>query len=381
MSIPAPRSGLGAWVAALALLGGCASAPQASNGFADADGKLPSYQPRPGHERPLIAVFGENSGTELSDFTVPYGVLSESGAADVVAVSTRPGPIATFTDMGKPGFRILGQATLAAFDASHPDGADYVIVPALRETPEALSWLALQAGKGATLVSICNGGMVVADTGLMAGRRATAHWSTEAHRLEHHAAVRWVRNARYVADGNWISTAGVSAALPASLALVEAIAGTERAQALARQLGSGGWSARHDSDAFHPQPGVNLLPLAQVAYLNRWLHAGDAYALPAADGADETTLALTLDAYSSTGRSRAYLTAAADTPLRTRHGLFVLPDRVQGAADAPASALPAIDGLPPGQALDRALDGIAARYGRATARGVALVFEYPDFQE
>jgi hypothetical protein len=35
--------------------------------------------------------------------------------------------------------------------------------------------------------------------------------------------------------------------------------------------------------------------------------------------------------------------------------------------------------LTPVMALDAALDGIMHRYGRSTAKGVALAFEYPDF--
>jgi hypothetical protein len=37
-------------------------------------------------------------------------------------------------------------------------------------------------------------------------------------------------------------------------------------------------------------------------------------------------------------------------------------------------------GTPAGKALDIALAGIVKRYGRTTAFGVALVFEYPDFK-
>ncbi|POZ61862.1 AraC family transcriptional regulator [Chromobacterium alticapitis] len=329
----------------------------------------------------MVAIIGENSGTELSDFLVPFSILSESGAADVAALSSRPGPVETFTDLGAPGFRFLAQSTLDAFDASHPEGADYVVVPAMRETPEALRWLKRQAEAGATLVSICNGALIVADTGLMKDRRATAHWSTESHRLEHHADIRWVKNARYVADGNWVSSAGVSAALPLSIALVEAMAGRASAASLAARLGLADWSAKHDSDAFHPRLGVNAWALAEVVYANRWLHEADAFSLPLSAGLDEAALALTADAYSSTGRSRAYLVAASPAPLSTRHGLTVLPD--PPARQAAAAALPALQvgAAQPGKALDGALADIAARYGRSTAFGVAQVFEYPNFKD
>ncbi|HTM83216.1 hypothetical protein [Asticcacaulis sp.] len=46
-----------------------------------------------GRTRPVIAIIGENSGTEVTDFMIPYGVLKQSNAADVFAVSTQNGPM------------------------------------------------------------------------------------------------------------------------------------------------------------------------------------------------------------------------------------------------------------------------------------------------
>lgn len=67
------------------------------------------------------------------------------------------------------------------------------------------------------------------------------------------ATLRWTPNRRYVADGNWVSTAGVSTAIPASIALVEAICGRERAQDVGRAVGAVASSAHHDSEVFFPR--------------------------------------------------------------------------------------------------------------------------------
>ena len=53
--------------------------------------RISPYQARADRLRPLIAVVGENSGTELTDFVIPYAVLARSGVADVLSVATRPG--------------------------------------------------------------------------------------------------------------------------------------------------------------------------------------------------------------------------------------------------------------------------------------------------
>lgn len=96
---------------------------------------IPAYRPRPGRARAVIAVVGENIGVEVSDFLVPFAILSRTGTLDVSAVTLDPGPLSTFTDLGRPGFRIATDTTVAQFDVIHPEGADYIIVPAQAATP------------------------------------------------------------------------------------------------------------------------------------------------------------------------------------------------------------------------------------------------------
>ncbi len=74
--------------------------------------------------------------------------------------------------------------TIAAFDAQRlPDGADYIVVPAMDPGTDPVliaDWLLAQRNKGATIVSICNGSRILANAGLLDGRRATGHWSAVA---------------------------------------------------------------------------------------------------------------------------------------------------------------------------------------------------------
>ncbi len=365
-----------------ALLSGCAHGPAAIDAQTAKlqQGKIAPYAARFGRSRPLVAVVGDNKRTELSDYVVPYGILSQSGVADVKAVSTEVGPIKTVTDMGKPGFQIESESTISRFDAQFPDGADYVVVPATGNAPALSAWIAQQTQKGATIVSICNGALVVAKSGAMNGHRATAHWASEDDRLQKLPHIQWVKNARYVADGNWVSSSGVSAAIPTSVALVEAIAGHDRAARLAQELGVDDWSPTHNSDAFQPQLGVNLMALVESVYTKSWVRRSERIVIPVEAGVNEVELALTVDAYSTTGRSQAFVVAQSTGPLRTQHGLVVIPDLATNAGNALSSLdrlLPAPDGTPPGKALDKALAGITGLYGRTNAYGVALLLEYP----
>ena len=336
------------------------------------------WRSRFGRTRPLVAIIGNNSGTELVDFVVPYGVLMASDAADVVTVAAHPGPLTM-----RPALRLQAQATSHDFDARHPDGADYVIVPAVvdRDDPVLLGWIAAQYRRGASVVSICDGALVVANAGVSNGHFATAHWATEALRARQYPDTHWVKDVRYVADDRVVSSAGISAAMPTSLALVEAIAGRERAAAVASALGIADWGTQHDSDAFQPRFGVNLGAFAATNYGNHWLHAMQRVGVPVAPGMDEIALAITADAYSRTGRSHAYAVSASSQPIATRHGLVLLPDRAAGDAEAVDVMLPALQAAPSARTFDTVLASIAARYGRNTAYGVALDFEYPGFHK
>ena len=340
-----------------------------------AAGELPAYQDRFGRAKPLVAVIGENSGTELTDFVIPYGVLARSGAAQLLTVATQAGPLTM-----RPALKLQPDATTSEFDQRYPQGADYVIVPAVVKPDDTalVAWVAAQGAKGATVVSICDGALVVANAGLFKGHRGTAHWATESYRKEHYPDTQWISNIRYVADGKVISSAGVSAAMPTALALVEAIAGRARADEVAQQIGVAEWGTKHDSDIFHPRLGTNLTAYI-TGYTNQWFHSRDNIGVPVAAGVDEITLAFTADAWSRTRRSKVYAVAASTEPLQSRSGLNILPDRVQGAADVP-ELLPAIaDNAMPGKALDHALEGLEQRYGHRTAFMVALEFEYPSY--
>lgn len=327
--------------------------------------------------RPLIAVLAANGGTEITDFLVPYGVLSQSGAADVVAVSTGDGPIDFMN-----GMSAQADMTIADFDRAHPKGADYVIVPAFHDPDDAMArdFLRRQAAKGATLMSICDGAIVLAGTGLLDGRRATAHFHSADMRRKAFPKVNWVANTRYVQDGKFITTSGVSASLPGSLYLVEQIAGRPRALALARSLGLEGYSAAHDSDAFRLSAGDYWLAATNMLFV--WPR--DSYAIDVDTGVDEVGLAFAGDMLSRTFRARVFVVSER-SEVRTRHGLRLVaserPDEVSaravkvriGGAEESGS-LTVGEG---GRAPDDISRWLARRYKPALAHFVTTTMEYP----
>jgi transcriptional regulator GlxA family with amidase domain len=339
---------------------------------ASASSAIPPRPLRAGHVRPLVAVVADNAYTELTDYVIPYAVLAESGVADVEALATGEGPIRMF-----PALRIVARATIADFDARHPEGAGFVIVPAVERSddPLLLGWVRAQAGKGATIVGICDGAWVLARAGLLAGREATSHWYSLAKLENEYPDTRWRRDARYVADHAVVTTTGVSASIPASLALVESIAGREHAAVVAARLGVTAWDAAHDSDAFGL--GAGDLWTAAWGRLARWRR--ETIGLRVEPGVDALALALEADALARTDRTVVVSLAAGPEPVATRRGLAIVPDlaATDPAANAVDRVLTPRSDLPPAQALDATLADIEQWYGRRTADFVALQLEYP----
>ena len=356
----------GAWIFSLPPAPAAGAAPPIAKDEADAT--IAALKP-PKRQRPLIAIVGINDATEVTDYLMPYGILRRADVADVVALATKPGPMMLF-----PALKIEPQATVADFDTQHPEGADYVIVPNMsrHDDPDLLRWIRSQAAKGAIIVGVCAGALVVAEAGLLDGNRATTHWYYVKQLRDKHPAIHYVADRRLVVDRGVATTTGITASMPVSLTLIEAIAGRDKAQAVARDLGLADWDARHASDAF-----VFTRPFAVTAMRNTlafWNY--EQLGLELVPGVDEVSLALVTDAWSRTSRSRAVTFAGTAGAQQTRNGIGILPDQV--ATSWPTERLiPALRDRPPAQALDQALHAITTRYGTHTTDFVAMQLEYP----
>ena len=358
-------AGGGVWIASLPPAPGVANPPLIPG--SESEATLAALRP-PKRPRPLVAIIGLNEGTEVTDYLMPYGILRRAGIADVAALGMTAGLMSLY-----PALKVLPQQTVADFDARHPDGADYVIVPAMtrEDDPAVLGWIKAQAAKGATVIGVCVGALVVANTGLLDGKRATTHWYSVKALRQQHPALRYVADRRLVTDAGVATTTGISASMPMVLSLIEAIAGREKAVQVANGLGLTGWDARHDSKAFRFNRPFALTAIQNS--LSFWGH--EQLGIKLAPGVDEVSLALVADAWSRTYRSRA-ITFAAMAAVSTQSGLNIIPDRT--AEDWPAETLlPALADAPPAQALEQTLHAIEARYGARTASFVAMQLEYP----
>ncbi len=317
---------------------------------------------RPG--RPVIAIVARNESTETTDLLLPHAVLARADVADVQLVAPRRGRVSLY-----PVLQVEVSQDLAGFDQAHPSGADYVVVPAMDDAddPAITAWLKQQAERGARIIGVCAGALIVARAGLLDGRRFATHWYYRDTLLDRHPSAVYVPHQRYVIDGNIATTTGITGSVPTMLALVEAIGGRGKAQVLADELGVDSWTPAHDSSRFTLDASLRLnYVLNELAFWRdqRWT-------IEVREGMDDIALALAADAWSRTGHVR--VAAVGPGPVRLRSGLVL----VAQPPDEDAPRLRLARELEPMRQLDRTLCEITDRFGYARREWIALELEYP----
>ena len=115
----------------------------------------------------------------------------------------------------------------------HPGG---IGTRRLLKDPLHLDWVKRQRVDVPLLTSVCTGSLVYAAAGLLTGRRATTHWASLNLLSELDPTVITDVDARFVDDGDLITSAGVSAGIDMALHLVARFAGRDRAREVRRGI-------------------------------------------------------------------------------------------------------------------------------------------------
>jgi len=110
--------------------------------------------------------------------------------------------------------------------------ADILLIPGgfgidnMLKKPEVLDWIRKIDRTTKWTVSVCSGSLLLAQTGLLDGKNCTTHWRRKEQLGSFNVTVM---NERYVQDGKFITSAGVSAGIDMALYLVSKIAGDQTA--------------------------------------------------------------------------------------------------------------------------------------------------------
>jgi transcriptional regulator GlxA family with amidase domain len=102
--------------------------------------------------------------------------------------------------------------------------------------PKTLAFVRALAKRGVRVASVCSGAYVLAEAGLLDGRRATTHWQRTRHFVLAYPKVKLEADQIYTRDGNVWTSAGITAGIDLALAMVVEDYGDEIAQRTAKQL-------------------------------------------------------------------------------------------------------------------------------------------------
>jgi transcriptional regulator GlxA family with amidase domain len=148
-------------------------------------------------------------------------VASVDGRDVVTSIGTRLGVTAA-----------LG--SIASADTVMVAGSDQL--PRRPIDPELVEAIRSVAGRTRRLASICTGSFVLAQAGLLDGRRATTHWHDVRLFARAFPTVTVEPDAIFVRDGDVFTSAGISSGIDLALALVELDYGVELVRSVARWL-------------------------------------------------------------------------------------------------------------------------------------------------
>jgi transcriptional regulator GlxA family with amidase domain len=178
--------------------------------------------------RTLGAVLYEDF--ELLDLYGPLEMFGSIGVElRIVTVAEKTGPVASFQ----------GPKTVAEFDFASAPTLDLVLLPggfgtiSQLENRAMLEFLRRRAATAEVTMSVCSGSAILAKAGLLDGRRATSNKQFFDLARGQGAAVKWVEQARWVEDGPFATSSGVSAGTDMALAVIARLYGREIASQIA----------------------------------------------------------------------------------------------------------------------------------------------------
>ncbi|WP_155055839.1 GlxA family transcriptional regulator [Streptomyces blattellae] len=184
-------------------------------------------------QRTVLAVLFD--GVQSLDVTGPVEVFAGAekhtpGTYRIRTASLDGAPVRTSS-----GLTVVPDGTLDAVADWHT-----LLVPGGEGTrcvdPRLTDWLRDHAPRAERLVSVCTGAILLAEAGLLNGRRVTTHWAYGDRLARDHPAVQVDADPIYIRDGHVSTSAGVTSGIDLALALVEEDLGREVALTIARHL-------------------------------------------------------------------------------------------------------------------------------------------------
>ncbi len=174
-----------------------------------------------------------------------FQILDASGPISVFEIAGRlagtPTPIKVLAEA--PGsVRSSSGVEMMARGLRSPGSLSTLIVAggegvvAASKSQKVLAFVRAAEKRGVRIASVCSGAYVLAEAGLLDGRRATTHWRRTRHFLATYPKVKLESDRIFVRDGDIWTSAGISAGIDLALAMAAEDFGEDISRQAARQL-------------------------------------------------------------------------------------------------------------------------------------------------
>ncbi len=194
---------------------------------------------------PTTAVFVVPPLAHLLDISGPAHIFYEASDYGAPIQLRFVSPVAEQSEqVSSSGITFSKLEEYSSIELTH---GDLIFIPGLdrtllfdpefqNETRPFKKWLTAQHRNGAAVCSVCTGAFLLAQSGLLDGRKCTTHWKYHDQLRKSYPAVELQNNRLFVADSEVYSSAGVASGIDLGLYLLEKKFGTRFAYAIAREV-------------------------------------------------------------------------------------------------------------------------------------------------
>lgn len=194
-------------------------------------------QPATDTSKKNVFIVADNDGTQLFDMLAPFYLFNETGKANVYIIAKNKYPVNV-----KKGLFLLPQITFSEADSLMLK-ADVIVIPAQigamqknQQDSIVLKWIKDHYTGANRILSVCDGSVTAAATGIYDGKLLTTHASDYPIVKVPYTKPLWVQNVSVTQSGNLFSTAGVSNATEGSLTVINELFGKETMQTVAANI-------------------------------------------------------------------------------------------------------------------------------------------------
>ena len=178
------------------------------------------------------------NNSEVLDFSGPFEVFSTASR-----VCEQDNPFKTFliSENGQTVTARGGYKVIPEYGFHDSPNIEMLIIAGgvyLEEIKKknVIEWIKLKSANATAIASVCTGIFLLAEAGIVTNHTVTTHWEDIEDLKENHPNLNVLKGKRWVADGNIISSAGISAGIDMSLHLVTILYSKMLAEQTAKQM-------------------------------------------------------------------------------------------------------------------------------------------------